>query len=273
MSDWKNLFPKDNIFYETENGILYNGDCLEIMSKFPENSVDLVLTDPPYGTTACSWDAIIPFESMWRELKRVRKENTAIVLFGTEPFSSLLRVSNLQEYRYDWIWDKVIGTNYLNAKKMHTKGFEKISVFYKKLPVYNPQMENGKPYFDKRKNKQKERIKKEIYKSIPLQQGRINDGVRFPRGIIKISARTNNPFHPTQKPLALMEYLIKTYSNEGDLVLDFTCGSGTTLVACERLNRKWIGIEINQEYCKISKFRIEKELKNKKNKLKNKLFE
>jgi len=257
--NWKDKFPKENRYFETNNGILYCGDCLDIMKMFPEKVFDAIITDPPYGTTACKWDVIIPFDKMWKCLKRIRKDSTAIVLFGNEPFSSLLRVSNLREYKYDWIWDKVIGSNYLNAKKMHTKGFEKICVFYKKLPTYNPQMEKGKPYIDKRKNNEKRRIEKEVYKSIPLSNGGVNNGVRYPRGIIRISARNNNPVHPTQKPLELMEYLVKTYTNEGNLMLDFTCGSGSTLVACEKLNRRWIGIDISKEYCEVAKQRIIKE--------------
>ena len=271
MNDWKNLFPKENIFYETENGILYNGDCLKIMSKFPENSVDLVLTDPPYGTTACSWDAIIPFESMWRELKRVRKENTAIVLFGTEPFSSLLRVSNLQEYRYDWIWKKTKASNFQLCRKQPMKYHENIMVFYKKFLTFNlfNLRKLDKPIKSSRKNKGANLghcIDKGNY--YQTETG-------FHSSILEFSNKSGKgySYHPTQKPVALMEYLIKTYTNEGDLVLDFTCGSGTTLVACEKLNRKWVGIEISKEYCEITKQRIEEEVKIKKKKLKNKLFE
>jgi len=266
MSNWKNLFPKENIFYETENGILYNGDCLEIMSKFPENVIDAIITDPPYGTTACNWDAVIPFENMWEKLKRIRKDITPILLFGIEPFSSLLRVSNLKEFRYDWIWKKEQGANFMNVKHQPYKVHEIISVFGKKYPNYFPIMEKGKPYISGKGTSG------EITGNVVKIQTK-NKGTRYPRSVIKFNTDKRKSVHPTQKPVALMEYLIKTYTNEGDLILDFTCGSGTTLVACEKLNRKWIGIEISKEYCEITKQRIEEEVKIKKNKLKNKLFE
>ena len=276
MSDWKKQFPKDNIFYETENGILYNGDCLKIMSKFPENVIDAIITDPPYGVTACSWDAIIPFENMWRELKRIRQDATPILLFGTEPFSSYLRTSNIKEYKYDWYWEKDRGTGVGICRIQPLRKIENICVFYKKQPKYDwkgkklkkprrrslPKKHNGA--FNLSCDKNIDENGNKIY--ITYTHETKNNLIYFPRDF-------NNPLHPTQKPVALMEYLIKTYTNEGDLILDFTCGSGTTLVACEKLNRRWIGIEISKEYCEITKQRIEEEVKIKKKKLKNKLFE
>ena len=276
MSDWKNLFPKENIFYETENGILYCGEAIETMSKFPENVIDAIITDPPYGTTACNWDAVIPFENMWEKLKRIRKDITPILLFGIEPFSSLLRVSNLQEYRYDWYWEKDKGTGIGFSHKQPLRKIENICVFYKKQPKYDWKGEKlKKPYKHTLPIKHNGALNMSCDKNIDENGNRqyVIYTHKTKHNLIYFPRDFNNPLHPTQKPLALMEYLIKTYTNEGDLVLDFTCGSGTTLVACERLNRKWVGIEIEKKYCEIAKQRIEEEVKIKKKKLKNKLFE
>ena len=317
---------------------IYNEDCLQGMKRIPDKSIDMVLTDPPYGTTACKWDAVIPFEPMWEELKRIIKSGGAIVLFGSEPFSTLLRASNIDWYKYDWIWKKPQGTGFLNAKKMPLKNYENISVFYQTfsdcynttgmftelkeymrterektelngkqirellgsnmgahyftngaqftiptaeaysklqttgffdLPfselkqkyeterqksktenfnTYNPQMSKGKPYVCKQgyigeylgpKNK-----------SVVT----INDGSRYPVTILEYSKEVGH--HPTQKPVALLEYLIKTYTNEGETVLDFTIGSGSTAVACINTNRNFIGFEISKEYCDIANKRI-----------------
>jgi site-specific DNA-methyltransferase (adenine-specific) len=251
---WKDLFPKENRYFETENGILYCGDCLETMSKFPKKIFDAIITDPPYGTTACKWDVVISFEDMWRELKRIRKDRTPIVLFGSEPFSSLLRVSNLKEFKYDWIWEKPQGVDPFMAKYRPLNNYEIISIFYKKFGVYNPQFEKGKPYVIERDGKPRiMEVKQVKMKSTKT----VNDGYRYPKRILKF--KQERGLHPTQKPLALMEYLIKTYTNDngGALILDFTCGSGTTLVACEKLNRRWVGIELEERYCGIAKKRIE----------------
>jgi len=279
MSDWKKQFPKENIFYETENGILYCDEAIKTMSKFPENVFDAIITDPPYGVTACNWDAVIPFEDMWRELKRIRKDITPILLFGTEPFSSYLRMSNTKEYKYDWYWEKDKGTGVGFSHKQPLRKIENICVFYKKQPKYDWKGEElKKPYKHILSIKHKGAFNMSCDKNIDENGNRQyaiythktkHNLIYFPRDC----AKNIETFHPTQKPLALMEYLIKTYTNEGDLILDFTCGSGTTLVACEKLNRKWVGIEISKEYCEITKQRIEEELKNKKKKLKNKLFE
>ncbi len=230
------------------------GDCLEKMKKIQDNSVDMILTDPPYGTTACKWDSIISLEPMWEQLKRIIKSNGAIVITSRQPFTSVLVVSNIKMFKQSWVWDKIIGVNFMNAKKQHTQGFEDICVFYKKTPTYNPQMEEGKPFKDNRNINH--RTKTEALGSRANYIPQDNKGERYPRGIIKFSARNNKPLHPTQKPVALMEYLIKTYTNENEIVLDFAMGSGTTGVACKNLNRNFIGIEKDKKYFDIAKKRL-----------------
>ena len=247
--DWKDNFPKENRYFETENGILYKGDCIEIMKQFPEKSVDAIITDPPYGTTACEWDTVIPFNIMWCCLKRIRKDITPIVLFGSEPFSSSLRMSNLKEFRYDWIWEKEQGFNFMNVKFQPYKIHEIISIFSKKAPNYFPIMGRGKPYISGKGTSG------EITGNV-LKTQTINKGTRYPKSILRFNTEKRTSLHPTQKPVKLLEYLIKTYTNKNDLVLDFTIGSGTTAIASERLNRYWIGIEISEKYCKIAKQRI-----------------
>ena len=237
----------------TSNIQLYQGDCLERMKEIPDESIDLVITDPPYGTTACKWDSVIPLEPMWKELKRITKSNSAIVLFGQEPFSSVLRLSNIKEYKYDWIWDKVKPGAFATAKYAPLKQHELISVFYEKSGRYNPQMVN------------RDKVKKsKIYSSSDSALVKYNDGVErtydqlYPKTIIvESNAAQKGKVHPTQKPVALMEYLVKTYSNEGDYVLDFCVGSGTTGVACVNTSRKFIGIEQDEGYFKIAQDRIQ----------------
>ena len=232
---------------------LMQGNCLELLKTIPDGSVDMVLTDPPYGTTACKWDTVIPFEPMWAELKRVIKPNGAIVLFGSEPFSSLLRCSNLKMFKYDWVWEKSKATGFLNSKKQPLRAHEIISVFYSKQPTYNPQMINGESY---NKGVRKEQTENDVY-------GRFNqvevksDGLRFPRSVQYFkTAESEGGFHKTQKPVPLLEYLIKTYTQENETVLDFTMGSGSTGVAAKNLNRKFIGIELDEKYFEIAKTRI-----------------
>ena len=252
----------------SKNINLFNGDCLEVMKGIPDGSVDLVLTDPPYGTTACKWDSVIDFDLMWVELKRIIKPNGAIVLFGSEPFSSALRMSNIKQYRYDWIWHKNFSGGFATAKKMPMKYHENISVFYEKLPTYNPQFED---YADSVKKRFKEGERVNVDKQKQNSTNQIHNGFgssehvishkrgKYPSSVQKVSGVPNangSKLHPTQKPVALMEYLIKTYTNESETVLDFTMGSGTTGVACKNLDRKFIGIELDETYFNIAKERI-----------------
>lgn len=235
---------------------LINGDCLEIMKTIPDWSIDAIITDPPYGTTACKWDSIIPFEPMWAELKRIIKPNWAIVLFGSEPFSSALRMSNIKDFRYDIIWEKERPTNIFFMKKQIGKVHEIISIFYKKQPTYNPQMEKSLGSNKKLINGNDSKThNRQTYKSSEWY----DDKVRFPRSVLKIGRNhLSERLHPTQKPVALLEYLIKTYSNEWETVLDFTMWSWTTWVACKNTNRNFIGIEMDEKYFDIATERINK---------------
>jgi len=236
---------------------IYLGDCLDLMVEIEDKSVDCIICDLPYGTTACSWDSIIPFDKLWEHYKRIRKDNTPIVLFGNEPFSTYLRMSNIKEYRYDWIWEKSISTGNMNCNRMPLKSHEIISIFYKNLPMYNPQMAKGKPYVDNRINLGRQ--KNDLYGSFISHTNKIeNKGTRYPRSVIKFSNSNHNRYHPTQKPEALLEYLIKTYSNEGDLILDNCIGSGTTAIAAYNLKRNFIGIEKKKEYFDIAVERLRK---------------
>ena len=233
---------------------LYNDDCLKVLPTLKEKSIDFVLTDLPYGTTDCKWDSVIPFEPMWKELKRIIKDKGCIALFGSEPFSSALRMSNIQNFKYDWIWQKEQGTGFGNAKKQPLRNLEIISIFYKNQCLYNPQKLKGKPYKTKSKSGNH---KGSIYEGGGLNSIiTINKGDRFPLQLLKFN-RDKNKVHPTQKPVALLKYLIKTYTNENDTVLDFTMGSGSTGVACKNANRDFIGIEIDKDYFNIAKERIE----------------
>ena len=239
---------------------IFNEDCLEWMKRIPDGSIDCIITDPPYWSTACRWDHVIPFEPMWEQLKRIIKPNGAIVLFGSEPFSSALRMSNIKKYRYDIIWDKVNIGNPLNAKKMPLKSHENISVFYSKLPTYNPQ----------KTDLHINRVAKQYSVSDNFSNGGSKVGYtselngKYPKSIIKISNQNrNNKLHPTQKPVALIEYLIKTYTNEWETVLDFTMGSWTTAIACINTNRNYIGFELDKWYFDIANERIAWKLQNK----------
>ena len=235
---------------------LYNGDCLEIMDRLIDEGVkvDTIICDPPYGTTACKWDTVIPFELMWERLNKLIKPNGAIVLFGSEPFSSALRMSNIKNYKYDWVWEKEQGTNQFLAKKQPLRKIENISVFYKKQATYNPQMTIGSSYEVNRV------IGCELFGN-PKKIKTINEGKRYPVNVLKFNRELSNRYHPTQKPIDLLEYLIKTYTNEDEIVLDFTMGSGSTGVACMNTNRKFIGIELDENYFNIAKQRIEEACK------------
>ena len=240
---------------------LMKGDCLELMKSIPDGSVDLILTDPPYGTTQCKWDSVIPFDLMWSELKRIIKPNGAILLFGSEPFSSALRMSNIKQYKYDWVWDKKIPSGMCNAKIMPMKQSENISVFINGKNFYYPQM---------------------VQRDNPIKSGGMTGSLSAgAKGLKKIETKVytekyptthlvfdkirKGSLHPTQKPVDLLEYLIKTYSNEGDTVLDFTMGSGSTGVASLNTNRKFIGIELDENYFNIAESRINQALNEKEN--------
>lgn len=240
---------------------LWHGDCLELMKTIPDNSIDMVLTDPPYGTTACKWDTVIPFEPMWRELKRITKDNGAICLFGSEPFSSHLRMSNLKMFKYDWIWQKNRGSNFANLKYSPMKEHEIITCFSSKTHKYYPIKEARKGSGALRVKycfNPSNTMKRDVLDGLVLSRDKTKekqDFLRFPSSVQKFNTETG--LHPTQKPVALLEYLIKTYTLENETVLDFTMGSGSTGVACKNLNRRFIGIEKDEKYFRISKERIE----------------
>jgi DNA modification methylase len=230
---------------------LLHGDCLELMKSIPDQSIDAIITDPPYGTTACKWDSVIDFTLMWEQLNRIIKPNGAIVLFGSEPFSSALRMSNIKNYKYDWIWDKKIPSGMSYARFQPMRRSENISVFCKSKTIYNAQM---------------------ILREVPIKGGGMSKGEttnnqnlkalkktythKNPTNIIQFDKIRKGSLHPTQKPVELMEYLIKTYTNENETVLDFTMGSGSTGVAAKNLNRNFIGIEKDDNYFEIAKKRI-----------------
>ena len=232
---------------------IYNMDCLDGMKLIPDKSIDMILCDLPYGTTACKWDTVIPFEPLWEQYNRVVKDNGAIVLFGSEPFSSYLRMSNIKKYKYDWIWNKKLAGNGILAKRQPLKIHEVVSVF--NTNIYYPQMFKGK-------------LRKKLTSSPKISEINGGDGVRraketfndsyYPVSIqeFSIAGLRTGRLHPTQKPVDLLEYLIKTYTNEGETVLDNCIGSGTTAVACINTNRNYIGFELSEEYCKIAEERI-----------------
>ena len=244
---------------------LYNGDCLEIMDKLIEEGVkvDCILTDPPYGTTACKWDTIIPFDEMWKRLNKLIKPNGAIILFGSEPFSSALRMSNIKSYKYDWVWNKKLAGNGILAKRQPLKIHEIVSVFNSK--VYYPQMTKGK-------------TRKKLTNNLKISEINNGDGIKcaketyndeyYPVSIQEFTLANlrKGRLHPTQKPTDLLEYLIKTYTNENETVLDFTMGSGSCGAACMNTNRRFIGIELDNNYFDIASKRIEEAFLNAQNK-------
>lgn len=223
------------------------GDCLEVMRGIADKSVDMILCDLPYGTTACNWDSVIPFEPLWAEYERVIKDNGAVVLTASQPFTTSLINSNIRIFRYSWVWEKEQGVNFLLAKKQPLKVHEDICVFYKRLPKYNPQMTTGTPYVSGVGDSGE--VTGGVLKTITK-----NPGTRYPRSILKINRETG--LHPTQKPVALFEYLIRTYTNPGEVVLDNCLGSGTTAVAAINTGRQFIGIEREPEYVEIANNRI-----------------
>jgi DNA modification methylase len=235
------------------------GDCLEVMKTIEDNSIDAIITDPPYGTTACKWDAVIPFDAMWSELNRIIKPNSAIVLFGSEPFSSALRMSNIKNYKYDWKWIKDKGSNFGVAKYRPINTSEDLIIFSNKVLKYNPQMR----VTDKKSNRGgKAKIKESsVYGKNGFKQSYRDTNIKYPINCIKFNTpkhndKRNGSLHPTQKPLDLLEYIVETYTNENETVLDFTMGSGSTGVAAKNLNRNFIGIEQNEKYFNTATERI-----------------
>jgi site-specific DNA-methyltransferase (adenine-specific) len=237
-----------------ENYTLYRGDCLDILPTLEAGSVDAVITDPPYGTTACKWDSVIPFEAMWAGIKHVIKERAAVVLFGSQPFTSALVMSNVDMFRQEIIWDKVLPVGFLDSNRRMMRRHENIILFsVSGYTTFNAQKTSGHKTYIKTKRKQYEG-----YSAFKTEDGTNTDGTRFPTSIKKVSVAgcRSKTVHPTQKPVALMEYLIRTYTNEGDTVLDFTMGSGSTGVAALRTGRKFIGIELDPDYFDIAVNRI-----------------
>ena len=235
---------------------IYNMDCLEGMKRIPDGSVDCIICDLPYGTTACKWDSVIPFEPLWEQYKRVTKPNAAIVLFGQEPFSSMLRMSNIKDYRYDWIWCKDYSTGFLDANRKPLKKHELISVFYRKLPTYNPQKTN----LDKTVRVRRSGVTESYHKHDVIEESVYNGN--YPTTLLEFKHDRKSDvkgLHPTQKPVDLIAYLIRTYSNPGDTILDNTIGSGTTAVAALREKRHFIGFELNRDYYDIALRRIKLE--------------
>ena len=233
------------------NTVLH-GDCLEVMKDIPDKSIDMILCDLPYGTTACKWDTIIPFEPLWEQYKRIIKDNGAIVLTASQPFTSALVMSNPKMFKYEWIWYKNVNSNFMLAKKQPLRHHENILVFSKQTIKYYPQMEEGTPY--QRKRKIGEILNTDHFASKFQRKDSISDK-RYPKTVIEI-ARDERQAHPTQKPVALFEYLIKTYTNEGDIVLDNCAGSGTTGVACKNTGRNYILMEKEKEYIDIINNRL-----------------
>ena len=259
---------------------IYNGDCLEVMDELIEQGVkvDAIITDPPYGTTACKWDSVIPFDAMWERLNKLIKPTGAIVLFGSEPFSSELRMSNIKKFRHEWYWNKINAGNFVQAKNHPLKIVENIMVFSKNKVNYNPQMNiNTEEYTKKLKAKHKNKKESSMTQTVEdkyftMASGKFkiqtDESVSYPKNILTVSKFSNecnsrNRVHPTQKPVELLEYLIKTYTNEGELILDFTAGSGSTGVGCINTNRRFIGIELDEGYYNIAKERIEEAVKKK----------
>lgn len=236
-------------FQQISNGTFWLGDCFEVMAQAPDASVDLILCDLPYGTTACKWDTVLPLEQLWAEYWRIAKPNAAIVLTCTMPFTAALVMSQIAHFKYCLIWDKVnLYTGALQSNKRPMRRHEEIAIFAKKQTVYNKQYREGKPYNVKRTGGHGE-----YHNNVDAEVVRtgINDGTKHnPCSIIEIKGdvKKEKGLHPTQKPVELFEYLIKTYSNEGDLVLDNCAGSGTTAIACENTNRRWVCIEKEIEY-------------------------
>lgn len=228
---------------------LFNGDCLEVMADAPDESVDLILCDLPYGTTQNKWDSVIPLERMWEAYWRAAKPNAAIVLTAQAPFDKALGASCIKFMKYEWIWSKRSATGHLNSKKQPMKSHENVLVFYRQQPTYNPQMTAGKPYSAK-----SGRASSNYGSQVSVVTD--NDGARYPRTVLDFDHDRGSRLHPTQKPVALMEYMVRTYTNPGDVVLDNCMGSGTTGIACKNTGRQFVGIESDEKYFQIAVDRI-----------------
>lgn len=233
--------------------IVHNADCFDVFPSIADGSVDLVLSDIPYGTTQCKWDSVLDLQMMWEHLYRIAKPSAAIILFSAQPFTSVLVASNLRDWRTEWVWEKGNATGFLNAKKQPLRAHENIEVFYRRQPTYNPQMTEG----HERKTSKRKSVNSECYgKALNLTE--YDSTKRYPRDVQFFSSdKQKGNFHPTQKPVSLMRYLIETYSNAGETVLDFTMGSGTTGVACMDTNRNFIGIEKDKEIYRVACTRMD----------------
>ena len=241
--------------------MIKQGDCLELLKEVPDCSVDAIICDPPFGTTDCSWDIRLPLDEMWTQFKRVTKRNAAIVLFSQLPFACDLINANRKNFRYEIVWEKSVPVGFFNANKMPLRCHENILVFYQQLPTYNPQFTSGKAYQRMRND-----VTDGVYQNRP-RINTINDGRRYPRDVQRFNSQMGDKFHPTQKPVDLLEYLIKTYTNEGETVLDATMGSGSTGVACVNTNRRFIGFELDEKFFKTAQQRIEEALAKKRQEL------
>lgn len=235
---------------------IHLGDCIEVMKSIEDKSVDLILCDLPYEMTACSWDIIIPFEDLWKEYKRIRKDNTPILLFGKQPFTTLINMSNLEEFKYEIIWKKQQATNPMCAKQRIMPIHENISVFYKEQPVYNPQMSYGHSCYSSHAN---DKTIGEIYGDLKSVHRECVDGSRYPTSVLEYNNMRGNAIHPTEKPIDLLVYLIKTFSNKDSIVLDNCSGSGSTAIACLKTDRKFICIEKDENYYNLSVERLKRE--------------
>ena len=233
---------------------LLQGDCLELMKDIPDKSINLILCDLPYGTTRNNWDEVIPFDKLWAQYNRIIKDNGAILLFGQGKFFINLVNSNMKMYRYDLVWDKELISGFLNAKRMPLRRHEQIAVFYKHLPTYNPQFTEGKPLHSKGTSYKEKELTNNNYGDFkPADDDRAGSTEKYPTSIMKFQKpHPSVCVHPTEKPVALLEYLVKTYTNEGDTVLDNCMGSGSTGVACKNTNREFVGIELDEKYYKIA---------------------
>lgn len=242
---------------------LVKGDCFDYFPNIEDGVIDSIICDLPYGTTKCKWDTILPLDDLWDQYKRILKPNGVVILFAQTPFDKVLGCSNLEWLKYEWIWEKTQATGFYNAKKMPMKAHENILVFYNKPPTYNAQKTTGHKPTNSYTKKADVQNKTEVYGKVKVDVSGGGDTDRYPRSVQVFASdkqknKLDGTIHPTQKPLDLMEMLVKTYTNEGDLVLDNTCGSGTTNLACEKLNRRSIGIELDQKYFDISVKRLNK---------------